>query len=190
MTHPDGFITRAEATGTITNSDPIPQAWLARFGRTAAEHVLDGVQARLSSPRNPGMQANVAGLWNLGTAADTRSDTLADTPADTALAAPGEAPQDGLRAHSDWIEGGLAGTDPGTSAALNLTARDLITGSAFAVTGETARRRVRSRVGPGRVFELLGAGQWRHPRRRVDHGDARGRLRLRALDRGGFAERQ
>ena len=131
-------ITRAEATGTITNSDPIPQAWLARFGRTAAEHVLDGVQARLSSPRNPGMQANVAGLWNLGTAADTRSDTLADTPADTALAAPGEAPQDGLRAHSDWIEGGLAGTDPGTSAALNLTARDLITGSAFAVTGETA----------------------------------------------------
>ena len=130
-------ITRAEATGTITNSDPIPQAWLARFGRTAAEHVLDGVQARLAAPRNPGMQANVAGLWNLGTAADTRSDTLADTPADTALAAPGEAPQDGLRAHSDWIEGGLAGTDPGTSAALNLTARDLITGSAFAVTGET-----------------------------------------------------
>ena len=127
-------ITRAEATGTITNSDPIPQAWLARFGRTVAEHVLDGVQARLSAPRNPGMQANVAGLWNLGTTADT----TADTPADTALAAPGEAPQDGLRAHSDWIEGGLAGTDPGTSAALNLTARDLITGSAFAATGETA----------------------------------------------------
>ena len=127
-------ITRAEATGTITNSDPIPQAWLARFGRTVAEHVLDGVQARLSAPRNPGIQANVAGLWNLGTTADT----TADTPADTALAAPGEAPQDGLRAHSDWIEGGLAGTDPGTSAALNLTARDLITGSAFAATGETA----------------------------------------------------
>ena len=100
--------------------------------------VLDGVQARLAAPRNPGMQANVAGLWNLGTAADTRSDTLADTPADTALAGSGEtAPQDGLRAHSDWIAGGLAGTDPGTSAALSLTARDLITGSAFAVTGET-----------------------------------------------------
>ncbi len=131
-------ITRAEATGTITNSDPIPQAWLARFGRTAAEHVLDGVQARLSAPRNPGMQANVAGLWNLGTAADTTADTPADTKSDTALAAPGEAPQDGLRAHSDWIAGGLAGTDTGTSAALNLTARDLITGSAFAVTGETA----------------------------------------------------
>ena len=131
-------ITRAEATGTIRNSDPIPQAWLARFGRTAAEHMLDGVQARLSAPRNPGMQANVAGLWNLGTAADTRSDTPADTPADTALDAPGEAPQDGLRAHSDWIAGGrLDGTDPGTSAALSLTARDLITGSAFAVTGET-----------------------------------------------------
>ena len=128
------YLEDGTATGTINNTDPIPQPWLARFGRTAAEHVLDGVQARLSAPRNPGMQANVAGLWNLGTAADTRSDT----PADTALAAPGEAPQDGLRAHSDWIAGGLAGTDPGTSAALSLTARDLITGSAFAVTGETA----------------------------------------------------
>ena len=26
------------AVGTITNSDPMPAAWLARFGRTAAEH--------------------------------------------------------------------------------------------------------------------------------------------------------
>ena len=32
-----------EATGTIENSDPIPQAWLARFGRTVADHVVDAV---------------------------------------------------------------------------------------------------------------------------------------------------
>ena len=35
------------ATGTIENSDPMPQAWLARFGRSAATHVLDAVEARL-----------------------------------------------------------------------------------------------------------------------------------------------
>ena len=40
----------AEATGTIANSDPLPRAWLARFGRTAAGHVLDAVGERLAAP--------------------------------------------------------------------------------------------------------------------------------------------
>ena len=40
-------ITDAEATGTITNSDPLPTAWTARFGRAAAVHVLDAVSERL-----------------------------------------------------------------------------------------------------------------------------------------------
>ena len=40
----------AEATGTIVNSDPLPRAWLARFGRTAAGHVLDAVGERLAAP--------------------------------------------------------------------------------------------------------------------------------------------
>ena len=41
-------ITRAEATGTIRNSDPLPQALMARFGRTAA-------------PCEAGFEAQVAG---------------------------------------------------------------------------------------------------------------------------------
>ena len=44
----------AQATGTIANTGPIPQAWLARFGRTAAEHVLEGVEERLTAAREPG----------------------------------------------------------------------------------------------------------------------------------------
>ena len=39
-------ITRDEATGTIRNTDPMPQAWLARFGRTAADHVVQAVEDR------------------------------------------------------------------------------------------------------------------------------------------------
>ena len=35
---------------TIKNSDPMPKAWLARFGRTAATHVLDAVEERLQEP--------------------------------------------------------------------------------------------------------------------------------------------
>ena len=42
-------ISRAEATGTITNSDPIPAAWLARFGRTVADQVIGAVEG---SPAN------------------------------------------------------------------------------------------------------------------------------------------
>ena len=47
-------IADATATGTIVNSDPIPRAWLARFGRTAAEHVLEGVEKRMTEPRTVG----------------------------------------------------------------------------------------------------------------------------------------
>ena len=36
-----------EAVGTIENSDAIPKAWLARFGRTVADHVVDAVGARI-----------------------------------------------------------------------------------------------------------------------------------------------
>ena len=34
------------ATGTINNTDPMPQAWLARFGRAAADHAIEAIEAR------------------------------------------------------------------------------------------------------------------------------------------------
>ena len=40
-------IADGEATGTIKNTDHMPAAWLARFGRTAATHVTDAVGDRL-----------------------------------------------------------------------------------------------------------------------------------------------
>ena len=54
-------ITTAEATGTIRNSDPLPQALMARFGRTAAVHVVEHVEERLAAPREVGVEAQVAG---------------------------------------------------------------------------------------------------------------------------------
>ena len=47
-------IADGEATGTITNSDAIPEAWLARFGRTVTGQVLDAVQDRLAASRQAG----------------------------------------------------------------------------------------------------------------------------------------
>ena len=43
-----------EATGTIRNDDVMPKAWIARFGRTAADHVIQAIESRLGAdPRAP-----------------------------------------------------------------------------------------------------------------------------------------
>ena len=55
-------IADAVAVGTITNDDPMPAAWLARFGRTVAEAALDGIAGRMAAPRTPGMAGTLAGL--------------------------------------------------------------------------------------------------------------------------------
>ena len=49
------------ATGTINNADYVPQSELAHFGRSVANHVLEGVIDRISSPRSPGASARIAG---------------------------------------------------------------------------------------------------------------------------------
>ena len=56
-----GRLTDGEATGTIKNRDPLPRALLARFGRTAAVHVVEHVEERIAAPRAPGVEGRFAG---------------------------------------------------------------------------------------------------------------------------------
>ena len=56
----------AEATGTIHNTDMMPRAWIARFGRTVGGHVLDALEARLET--GSGSYARLAGHRLGGTA--------------------------------------------------------------------------------------------------------------------------
>ena len=44
----DAYLVNDSATGTIENSDPMPKAWITRFGRTVSDHVVDAIHARLS----------------------------------------------------------------------------------------------------------------------------------------------
>ena len=37
-------------SGTIENSDPLPEAWLVRFGRTASDHAVEAIEARFRDP--------------------------------------------------------------------------------------------------------------------------------------------
>ena len=102
------------ATGTIENEDPLQQAWLARFGRTVAQRVLDGVQARLRAPHEAGIQATVAGRD---------------------LSGAGEAAaQDRFKAQSEWSHSEATEVQFGPQ---SLTMRDLVTRSAFTLSSET-----------------------------------------------------
>ena len=54
-------IADATATGTIENTDPLQQAWIARFGRIVAGDVVDGITERLSTARS-GSEVRIAGV--------------------------------------------------------------------------------------------------------------------------------
>ena len=54
-------ITDGEATGTITNADPLQRDWLARFGRAAAADAVAAVTARLETPRDAGSHVTLGG---------------------------------------------------------------------------------------------------------------------------------
>ena len=57
----NGTLSDATATGTIENSDPLPRALLARFGRATALHVMEQVEERLEASRSPDLRGQFAG---------------------------------------------------------------------------------------------------------------------------------
>ena len=130
------------ATGTIENTDLIPAAWLARFGRTVTDQVLEAVEARLTAPRTAGARATLAGQalpsW------DGANDTAKAAAGDNADASDREA----MTAIRDWMA--HAGADgewraPGEGPeradlvqSRALTGRDFLTGTSFALTGGSA----------------------------------------------------
>ena len=54
-------IADATATGTIENSDPLQKAWIARFGRTVASEVVEGITERLATHDAPS-EVRIAGI--------------------------------------------------------------------------------------------------------------------------------
>ena len=132
-----------EATGTIENSDPIPKAWLARFGRTVADQVLEAVQGRMAAPRVPGFQGQLAGhsLVGGGPGEDVlRGPEGERVPEELAEWIRGAADEDGSGARS--FGGATRGDEfpgahwqvPGVESR-NVTERDLLAGTAFSLTG-------------------------------------------------------
>ena len=68
----------AKAEGTITNTDPMPNAWMVRFGRTVAGHVVDALDARLDA--HGGAHITVGGMRFDPGALNERTDDGAPAP--------------------------------------------------------------------------------------------------------------
>ena len=132
LSNPSGaHLADGEAVGTIENTDPMPQAWLSRFGRTVAEQVLEAVEARIRSAPQAGVQVTVAGQ-RIGAAqapsedGGARGGGGAGAPGGLLeLAAPAR-PAGTIRAQA-----GTARRGRGSRA---VAPRDLLTGSSFALT--------------------------------------------------------
>ena len=117
------YIVDGSATGTINNSDQMPQAWLARFGRTVADQALDAVEGRMTASRVAGTEFSLAGQRFGGAGA---SDALGTR-------------ESGARreALTDWLRGE---EEDGSEVfrSRQVTGREFLTGSSFALTRGTA----------------------------------------------------
>ncbi|MYE58875.1 MAG: hypothetical protein F4X35_04740 [Alphaproteobacteria bacterium] len=112
------------AVGTITNDDPLPGAWLARFGRAVAERALDGITARLAADRTPGLRGSIAGqaLDFVPAASDGAELSISSG----AGADPGSLSGAGEASFGQETQGQARG----------MTMQEVLRGSSFSLTGE------------------------------------------------------
>ena len=62
LSNPSGAVfADAQASGVIENTDPLQRAWLARFGRAAAEHVMEAVGARIEGSSSGSTRLTLGG---------------------------------------------------------------------------------------------------------------------------------
>ena len=149
------------AVVTITNDDPMPAAWLSRFGRTVAQQALDDIAGRMAAPRTPGMQGALAGQAVGFGPTESRTPAAGGVPS----AASGTAPADREAAlaladvaqafggntggpghggnssgfgHDIAGTGSLSGTGFGETPpqSRTMTAREALLGSSFSLTGQ------------------------------------------------------
>ena len=139
----------ASGLGVIKNTGPIPKAWIARFGRTVADQVLDAVESRIRAARRPGVEMTIGGQRVGSQGAVAGSNAGSDRASGAAA---------GL---SGWLTGGrdpVWREGPGLRSRLSrgATQRDLLGRTSFAVTAETGRRETVSLWGRGAVTRFDG----------------------------------
>ena len=145
--------------GTIVNDDPMPAAWLGRFGRTVAEQALDGISGRMAAPRTPGMQGTLAGQAltfdasahddaapghapggnGFGAAAPGGTGSLALADIARSIGGHGAVGDTGRFGDAGFGHGPESGPGQafGGTQSHTMTAREALLGSSFSLTGAT-----------------------------------------------------
>ena len=128
-----------EARGTITieNADPLPGAYLARFGRTVAEQALDGIADRIHTPRTAGIQGALAGqtlTFGSGQATDRPSSSSPSTY--QALSTVADLVGDGAGINPTMDPFDDFSLDPALQS-YSMTMDEALLGSHFSMTGAT-----------------------------------------------------
>ena len=118
----------ATAEGVIINADPMPKAWIARFGRSVADQVLDAVDERMQAKPAPGVEARLAGQ-RIGAGSPFAAGLDGDVASE-------ETPASGL---GQWS-----------------SERELLPGTSFSLTAETGGDGILSIWGRGAVTRLAG----------------------------------
>ena len=132
--------------GTINNTGPMPQAWIARFGRTVAEQAIEAMEARFQAPRQGGFTGRLGGQALSG---------FGNTPSGADGSQEEDRAEDGLRG-LETIADRLADPDDRAPEARGLTGRDMLTGSSLALTRGTAETGFASIWGRGAVTRFDG----------------------------------
>ena len=133
LSNPSGAVLGdAEAVGTITNTDAMPRAWIARFGRTVADQVIDAVQARMETAPATGSEVRLGGHAMGGEVSPEAWEALDAACRDVWF-------DNRTGARDDWIAGGTGGS--GTRCRYEthgMTGQELLTGSSFRFTDGSA----------------------------------------------------
>ena len=143
LSNPSGaYLADGTATGTITNTDHMPQAWIARFGRTVADQVMEAVEGRVTATRTPGTALTVAGqAFGSDAAADPEEMREAEAR---------------LERLATWFQGGDDEESAGLFETRAVTGREVLAGTSFALTEGTAESGLAGLWGRGAVTRFDG----------------------------------
>ena len=155
----------ADPTGTRTifNTDRMPKAWIARFGRTVAEQVLDAVDARMRARPEPGGEARLAGqrigvgpLFGAAPGGDETSGRARTWEWESVAPSAARDLADRLNGGADPARQGLGSRPRSPGYGQTAAERDLLPGSSFSLTAETDGKGFVSIWGRGAMTRFSG----------------------------------
>ena len=109
-------------------NEAVAQGWLGRFGRLAAQHVVDALQDRMEAKRTAGVAGTLAGQGVVAEDGETPASGVGGARAGSEL----QALRGRIEAGSGWAE------EEFSLKPRRLTVSDLVFGTRFSLTGATA----------------------------------------------------